>query len=245
MKLVVLCVLLLPLLSCSRPDAGALWRSAEEARLERQIQGLEALASAAESGALASPDLLVIGFSEGMMRDLLNAGLPREQIVGRGFTIRADSAEVLFRSSLAVVTVHGRVSRTESPGSYADVTLTGGLEGLEVNEETGRLGARVALYGFEVLKAAAGGAESELMRGALQDFTKLGSVEGLLPPFQVPVRLDREILLRGFGEGPVSVKPGSLPIHLSVARVVPLSGRLWILLNASAGPWKSLEEGSS
>jgi hypothetical protein len=42
----------------------------------------------------------------------------------------------------------------------------------------------------------------------------------------------------GFEEGPVSVRAGALPMRASVARVLALQGRLWVVLDVAAGPWR-------
>jgi len=48
----------------------------------------------------------------------------------------------------------------------------------------------------------------------------------------------------GFGEGPVKVAPGALPLKLAVARIVPVIGKLWVLLDAEVGDWRRLPEGA-
>jgi hypothetical protein len=39
--------------------------------------------------------------------------------------------------------------------------------------------------------------------------------------------------------GPVTVRPGELPLKIAVAQIMPVNKRLWILLEAEAGPWKA------
>jgi hypothetical protein len=45
------------------------------------------------------------------------------------------------------------------------------------------------------------------------------------------VRVDR------FEEGPVSAAGGELPLTIEVAQVLALGQRLWVLIDAKAGPW--------
>jgi hypothetical protein len=40
-------------------------------------------------------------------------------------------------------------------------------------------------------------------------------------------------------EGAVVASPGTLPLAISVRHVVPVNGRLWVLLQAKAGPWQA------
>jgi hypothetical protein len=73
----------------------------------------------------------------------------------------------------------------------------------------------------------------------------LGAISAVIPPIEIPIRLEQQIVVNGFGDGPVTVAPGRLPLQLSVARVAPLSGRLWIMLDAAAGPWETTGEPSA
>lgn len=210
----------------------------EEALLRRQNQGLRELIADAEKGTLFSPEHLVVGVDEALARALLRAGLPQERTVGR-FRVRVEEADVRFRSTQSVVTLGGRVATAEDPETFVDLTLLGGLDRLEVDSATATLTARVVIDRFEVQRAEAGGSESAVAKSVIAGLAERGlsSLADLVPRLEIPVRLDHELNLTGFGDGPVSVRPARLPIQVAVARVLPLGGRLWVMLQVSAGPW--------
>jgi hypothetical protein len=43
----------------------------------------------------------------------------------------------------------------------------------------------------------------------------------------------------------VSAAPGSLHMQLTVAKVIAVSGRLWVMLDVVAGPWLSQDKDHS
>ncbi len=216
---------------------------AEEALLKRQVEGLRSLIEAAERKQLFSADHLAIGVEEALVRELLAATLPQEKTIAGRARVRLEKADVSFRSVQSVVTVSGRVSSQSEPSTFADLTLTGGLDRIEVNPQTGKLVARVVLDDFEVQRAAAGGAESGFVRSAVESLGQQGleSLSELVPPIEIPVRLEQQIEMGGLGEGPVSVMPARLPLTAVVAQVLPLSGRLWVMIEVTAGPWQKRE----
>jgi hypothetical protein len=65
----------------------------------------------------------------------------------------------------------------------------------------------------------------------------LDSLSGLLPGLEIPVTLEESIPIAGLNAGVVQVKGGSLPLKVSLAEVIPVKERLWVLLDVSAGPW--------
>ena len=60
-----------------------------------------------------------------------------------------------------------------------------------------------------------------------------------IPPLEIPVQIEQSIKIGGLTEGPVVAKPGSLPLHITVSHVIPVNQRLWVLLQAKAGPWQT------
>jgi hypothetical protein len=206
---------------------------AEAAVLRRQIADLRGLLDASRRGALVSPDWLAVGVDEALLRELLQAGLPQERVV-EGYRVRVETAGVRLRSALGLVTLAGRVSRADDPGTYADLDLQGSIHALAIDRRRGTLTGRVALDRFEVRRAAAAGAESGLVAAAVEALG-LDVLSDLVPPLALPVHLDQDVPLPAFAEGPVSFAAGTLPVHLHVARVMPFEGRLWVLLEARVG----------
>ena len=126
----------------------------------------------------------------------------------------------------------------EDPGRLADISLQGGLEDIEISPE-GKLSARVAIDSFEVARTESGGAETPMVKALVDVLSaeRMERLRNLVPPVEIPVALDQQIAINGFGEGPVQVNPGTLPVQARVARVLALSGRLWVMLEVSVGQW--------
>jgi hypothetical protein len=209
---------------------------AEGAALRRQTEGLRELLAAAEKGSIFSSDHLAIGIKAELLRDLLQRRLPIETVIGDQLRVRLERAEVSLEGSQSLVTLQGRVSPVHGVDAFADVELLGGLHRLEVDAGSGILTARVELDRIEVQRLAAGMLEDGLVQ-ALNESLRgrgLGALGDVLPRIEIPVHLDQAIEFGGFAEGVVSVRPKRLPVRVSVARVIPVAGRLWILLDVSA-----------
>ena len=52
------------------------------------------------------------------------------------------------------------------------------------------------------------------------------------------VGVEQGIDLPGLSGGPVVVPAGRLPLDASVTRVLPLSGRLWVMVGVRSGGWR-------
>jgi hypothetical protein len=68
----------------------------------------------------------------------------------------------------------------------------------------------------------------------------LPAIERAIPRIEIPVGIEQSVGIDIERMGPVTVKPGRLPLRITVARVVPVSGRLWILLQADVGQWQQV-----
>ncbi len=233
------------LVGCAGRDEQAARLRAERLLLERQVQGLRELIADAEAGMLTKPEQLLIGADEATVQGLLAATLPQERVIADRLLVRLESAAVQFRASQGVVLLKGRASFVDSRDSFVEVTLEGGLEDIEIRQASGVLAGRVAVYHLSVARAATAGAENPAMRSLAQSLGRERPelLAALVPPLQIPIRLEESVAFKGFEEGPVSVRPGSLPVRASVARVLALAGRLWVVLDVGAGPWR--REGGS
>lgn len=205
--------------------------------LGRQTQELRRLLAVADQGALFSADQLAIGVKAELVRDLLQKSLPVETVVVEQFRVRLDEADVSFESGQSLVTLQGRVSPVRSAEAFADLTLLGGLHRFEVDPRSGSLTAHFELDRVEIRRVEAGTLEQGLVQSVNESLggRGLGALGEVVPPVEVPVRLDQAIDFGGFSEGIVFVPPGRLPLRVSVARLVPVAGRLWVLLEVSAG----------
>lgn len=226
--------------ACRRGDDEAARGRAEKLLLERQIAGLRELVAAAEAKTLFTPQQLLIGADEATVQGLIAATLPQERIVEGRFRLRLERVEVRFRASQAVVVLKGRASAAASPSSFVDVTLEGGLDDVAVRLGSGTLVGRIAIYHLRVERAAAAGAEGPAIRSLAESLgrQRLEALSELVPSVEIPIRLEESVAFEGFEEGPVTARPGTLPVRASVARVLALAGRLWVALDVGAGPWR-------
>lgn len=227
--------------ACRQHDTESARLRADQAVLAREVAGLEELVGLAEKGLLFPKGAFAIGIEEELVRALLAAGLPQEQIVAERYHVRVERASVRFESNQSLISLDGRVSQVGQPGTYADLQLRAGLGRLTIEPGTGRLKAQVVLDHFEVRQMAAAGAPDRMVKVLIEELgrERLDTFESLLPVLEIPVRLDQSLQIKGLGDGPVAVAPGELPVHVAVSRVIPLSGHLWVLLDVSAGPWKA------
>lgn len=210
---------------------------AEAAALDRQVRSLRNLVEAAEAGLLFPPDRLAVGLDAALIRELLQRRLPVTTVLVEPFQLRLDSADVRFENGQSLVVLGGRVSAAGDDRSFADLRISGGLRRLEVDRDSGLLRARVDLDSVEVQRLEAGGVEREIAGVLSEGFggRSLGALGDVLPAIEIPVRLDQRLELGGFASGPVSVGAKTLAVEVSVSRVMPLRGRLWVLLDVRAG----------
>jgi hypothetical protein len=216
--------------------------------LNRQIEDLRELIRAAEGGELLPRDRLLVAVDEETVRDLARLGLPREEAVagtGGRLRVRIDAVDVEFRDGHGLVRLDGQVYRTAgSPDDvFADLAVLGRVDQVEVDEESGGLRGRVTLIGLELKRVGLFG-EGALRRRLLEGLAGLSpQILSLLSDSLVlPVRLEREVGIRGTGEeGPVRIAPAHFPLSARVTDVVAFDRRLWILLDVRAGDWTPLE----
>ena len=218
---------------------------ARKAFLESQIVGMKELVAKVERGEVVTADQVAISVDEVVARELLNASLPLERVIGGRLRVRIDKVEVYFRGSRSALVFQARATSDDLPNAFADLELAGGLADLELKD--GRLSAKVALTHFSVLHASLGALAQGVVEHVVRD--NLGSLAEVIPPFEIPVGLDQTIRIPGLKEGPVSAAGGQLPLKLTVSQVLQINQKLWVLIDAKAGPWEpnpeAAEEGSA
>jgi len=237
--LAVLCLaaLALELAGC---HGGGPRARAEAAALRRQADTLRTLIAAVETDEAFSSRHVTLGIGQELVRDLLQLTLPVETVTAPDLHVRLETAQVAFESGESRVTLRGRVSRASSPGTFADLTVHGGLHRFEVGEREGHVSARVALDRVEVRQAEAEGLRRDLVEAVLDRLgaPSLASLADQIPPLAIPVRFERTLELGAMSAGPFEIAPASLHFRVGLAQVVALGGRLWVLLDvsAAAGP---------
>jgi hypothetical protein len=233
------CIAAILALGCQRrePPEVTLARTTAMSR-RSQIASLETLIAQAEKGDLVTSDQIAIGISEDVVKTLLNASLPQEVVVAGRLRVRIESALPFFRGNKAGLLFRAQASSVNVPGASATVELGGSLE--EFRLENGKLLTRVSLAHFAVLESSLGDIASNALDGILRANT--ATIQDAIPPLEIPVQIEQSIRIGGLTEGPVVAKPGALPLHIAVSHVIPLNQRLWVLLQAKAGPWQTAAE---
>jgi hypothetical protein len=233
--IVSLCGLAL-LAGCRRREPPEVARVRANARfLEEQIRGLEALVAKAESGGLETGEQIGIGISEELVKGLLQSSLPREVVLGQRVRLRVESAEVYFRGDRSGLLLRARISSTDAPNAYAKVELAGALKDFEFVK--GQLLARVSVAHFSVLESSVGNLAADVIENLVKG--NLAAIDAAIPPLVIPVSLEESVKIGGLNEGVVVATPGMLPLAIKVAEVIPVNQRLWVLLDAKAGPWQA------
>jgi hypothetical protein len=216
------------------PEAARARASA--AFLRQQIQSLEPLVAKTEKGDLDTQEQIAIAVSEEVVKGLFSASLPRDLVLAGRVSLRLETADALFRGNRSGLVMRARISTTAAPSAYARVELGGALKDFEFTE--GRLQARASLVHFSVLESSAGDLAADLVENLVKN--NLQAIEAAVPPLVVPVDLEESVKIDGLTEGAVVAKPGVLPLAIKVSQVLPMNGRLWVLLDAKAGPWQAL-----
>lgn len=216
-----------------RESSEAARAKAQKAFLEEQLSGLRELLARAERGELVTTDQIAISVDEGVAREILNASLPLERVLGKHARITILSGEPFFRGTKAALLFQARITSEDLPDQFAELELGGGLQDMKLVD--GILAAGVDLVHFRVQEASVGPLAG-LVEGLVRN--NLGLLEDAIPRFEIPVRLDQKLSVERFQEGPVSARGGELPLSVAVSQVLPVNQRLWVLLDAKAGPWK-------
>ena len=216
---------------------------ARQAALERQNPGIRELIAAAAAGTLVPPDRFLVGVDESILAQVLSSQLPLEHQLGEKLAIRLERATVQLRDKYGFMTLEGEVHRLASPDRKTKVRVEGGLGAVAIDSTTNRLSVRIAIDRVVLLEAGlldavlgANGKKfiSEKGREVLQD---------KLPVLQVPVALAQTIRVPAISEGAIQLDSLTVPLDLSVERVLAAGGKLWLTIHAELGAVQGGEEG--
>jgi hypothetical protein len=230
------------MLACALLAPGCRPRESYEITLARataesrktQIANLERMIAQAERGELVTSDQIAIGISEELVKSLLKVSLPPTIVVAERVSIKFESAQTFFRGGQAGIIFRARGTSVDVPDASATLELGGGLEDFKF--EGGKLAARVKLNHFTILESSIGDLAASVFDGLVRGH--LDVLENAIPSIEIPVHLEQSIKIGGLNEGAVVAKPGILPLSISVSQVIPTNQRLWVLLEAKAGPWQ-------
>ncbi len=214
---------------------------AREEHLRRQIEDLRSLVERAEKGALVPRDGAVIAIGEGLAQRLLRLALPREVVLHDRLRARLEKAEGRFRDKHGAVRFDGRVGWADDADLYdadvsADVAVFARFETVEVRPAGGMLVARIVPMGLEIQRLRVGG-ESRAARRLAETMAEQTpeSLSALALPLTIPVAVEHELRFAGVEEGPLRLRSGTVPLRAVVRDASAHGGRLWIVLQVTAG----------
>jgi hypothetical protein len=152
-------------------------------------------------------------------------------------------ARVTFRSNVARVALSGHARRRSFPRVAAIVRLRGALDEFSVDAAQG-LRSRIAIDAVEIdAPTGAISALDPLVIEALRSIVErsLPELTSAIPALSIPVRLDQNMTLPGFGpDGALSIAPSAAPLRMSASRVIAFQNRLWIVLRAELGAFAAV-----
>ena len=222
-------------LGCARRETPELARDrATETFLKRQIADTKRLVGRLEAGEHITQDRIAIGITEGVVKQLLDASLPPEMVLGNRVRLRIESAQPIFRGNNAGLLFQAVARGVKLQDVTARVELGGTLERFRLDDT--KLRADVALAHFKVLETSLGDMPAGLLEALIKD--NLKALNDAIPDIEIPVHLEHTIEIGGLDEGVVQARAGALPLEITVAEVIPGGERLWVLLAAKAGPWQ-------
>jgi len=226
-------------------DVAARRLRAEARQLTRQNQNLREMIQATSEKRLVAARWLAVSVDEEAVKAVIEASLPLEADVSDRLHVRVEQAEVGFRSGSSFVKLDAQVKDRKSPDRVAHVVYEGGLDDIDVGTD-GQLETRILIDAVDLKEARAGGGDASALAQVVSELAgrNLEALQNMVPKVAIPVRLQQNIAIDGLRDGPVQVAPGELPIKARVARVLPLSGRLWVFVDVETGPWRDVSPAS-
>ena len=213
-------------------------RIVERDQLRREVAGFRLLQKMSPGIVVDREHEVVVSVTDTLLRSLLDASFPLTVDLRNSATITLTSAQVVFRANVARVDITGIVRRTAYPRISAAVKLRGAIDNFVVDKARG-LNARISIDDVE-LDTPTGtlAAFDPLVIAVLQSVVErsLPELTSGLPTVAIPVRLDQNMNLPGFGpEGALSIEPSSAPMSVEASRVIAFQNRLWIILHLELG----------
>jgi len=203
--------------------------------LKEQIADTKRLLTRLESGERITQDRIAIGISEGVVKQIIDASLPPEIVLGNKVRLKLASVQPIFRGNKAGLLFQAEARGVKLEDVTAKLELAGTLERFRLRDT--KLSADVEIVHFKVLDTSLGAAPAGLVERLIE--SNLKAVNDAIPGLEIPVHLEESIEIGGLDEGVVRARAGALPLVVTVAEVIPAGERLWVLLDAKAGPWTS------
>lgn len=204
---------------------------AERVVLERELANLSSYQELDVGSALGEGDIVIV-LHERTLAGLLTEALPVEETIAGRFRVRLRSAEVDFRTGLALVQFSGRVSLVERPSVFVDATVFGLLEIARLDQELGVLLAQVEILAVEAQDIIVGGWSAPAARLASELATRKGNeFNELFGDLPVPILLERNIRLPAVSDSSVTIPSVDVPLTARVGNVLTADERLWVVVD--------------
>ena len=232
--------------ACGRVDPVARDRIVERDQLLREVEGFESLHKLEPGKLVDREHEVLVSVTDTLLRSLLDASFPLTVDLRNSATITLTSTEVTFRANVARVVIRGLVRRRSFPRFAAAVTLRGAMDNFVVDKARG-LNAHIHIDDIE-LDTPTGTPEAfdPLVIAVLRSVVErsLPELTSELPAVSIPVSLDQDMKLPGFGpEGMLSVEPSTAPMTVEASRVIAFQNRLWFILHIELGSFAAVPRG--
>lgn len=215
-------------------DRGARELGRRRTALRHEVAGLRLLAAQLERGEpVLPPDEIAVAIDAAVVRELIAAELPFETDVDR-FHVRLTTVELSFHGS-PVVVLGGAAWLRDRPELAGTLSATGAIDDITIDAGSGMLRARLAVDEITIEQTAGLAAwlsERGLDELALTSRSQLGP---LLPPLEIPVRVQQQVALPALTSGPLRTHGAVMSLRATVSRVVAGRGTLWIGVRISPG----------
>ena len=236
---------LLAVCACTRTDPLAQERIVVRDQLRREVSGLRALEAIAPGKLMDRQHEVLVSVTDTLLKSLIDEAFPVTVRLPNQIRVTFTSATVAFRANVARVDIVGQVQRTKYPHVSAAMRLRGALDKFVI-DSSHQLQARISID--DVLLDTPTGtpdAFDPYVIGVLQSVVSrsLPELTASLPSVAVPVRLDQDMRLPGFGpEGALTVQPSIAPLTVAASRVIAFQNRLWIILRIELGAFATVAQ---
>ena len=234
---VLLAAFLLGTAGGCRPRRHETVASAERAVLERKQQGLAGLIEAARRGRLLPFDRVLVVADERLVAQVIAASIPFERVILERYRVKVTGAEVHFEDGFALVRLDGEASFADRPaGGRAELTVYGGLDVVDLDPDSGVLRGGVNVIAMDARRVSVLGVRTLLAEDLVESLgrEKLEGFSALASRIEIPVRLERGILLPAVGPGEVRIDAATIPMRAAVKDVKAFNGKLWVSVSVSA-----------
>jgi hypothetical protein len=212
--------------------------TADQAVAARQRRGLERLVAKASAGQLMPVEEVLVVVDQSLVQDLLGTSLPYERVISDKYRVRVIKAGVTFDDGAAIVRLEGRASLAAGgEAAFADVTVVGSLDIVELDPSSGILRGRVRIIAVEARRVAVLGMHAPAER-LVEDLSRQGvaAFNVFASSIEIPVQLEREVTLPAVGpEGGVRIAAAAVPVRLAVVGLTAFRGKLWVSIDAATG----------